>query len=108
MLSLTEVREKIRSAPSFPLLEQAAKSFNKRLYGKAAWQERWGLSRYDTEPENLLTAHSGVWSAKSTTATKLLSLALAVINEAGLPKGSKGLYRPSLSDLDWSQIDRDK
>lgn len=87
----------LEAAPSFAALLKAYDRF------------RRDLNKYDYNPEvirqkpwELLTAHSGVYNAKSTRAQTMKRLALAIFKETGLPRHANTGFRGT-DGLDWSK-----
>lgn len=87
----------LESAASFPLLLKAYDRF------------RRDLNKYDYNPEvirrkpwELLTAHAGVYNAKSARAQTLRRLSLAVFAETGLPRQANTGFRGT-DGLDWNK-----
>ena len=86
---LKRVDEVVASAPSFPRLRRAVKSHLASLYGKERAEDQ--IQHY--QPHKMLTAHAGVWGAKSARAKTLRELADKVFAETGLPRNSQGMFR---------------
>lgn len=100
------VREKIRSAPSYPKLLDAYKRSMRSLHGKGDSYTENRIKQTESEPENLLSAHSGIMNAKSARAQTLKSLADAVFRETGLPRQSAGKFRGEDYRIDWRKIEK--
>ena len=98
-----DVRNLIRSAPSFKKLFAAHKRFCRRLrpHGNDSWFTSYTLREF--EPERLLKDHAGVMNAKSAAAKTMMRLANAVFAETQLPRKPQGKFRGE-DGLDWEKL----
>lgn len=96
---------KILAAKSFPQLRAATRRHLRSLYKLRPDPEiDREMDSDDKEPWRYLTAHAGVWNAKSQRAKTLLRLAKAVIAEAEIPTYSGGKFRHDATRVDWSKV----
>ncbi len=102
-MNTAEVREKIRSAPSFPKLRKAYAGFLTSLYGKDSGYVHTRMEQEDAEPERLLTAHASVMDAKSARCKTMKQLANDVFRETGLPRNAQGKYR-GMDGVNWQAL----
>lgn len=92
-LRWSDVRIRIKNAPSFNALHKAALRHVVALWGRDSDQIPEYLNKWADKPELLLTAYACVMNRKSARALTLERLTCEIFSETRLPREAPGKFR---------------